>query len=277
MTGKRDPELRRLEISLLLEAVHRRYGYDFRHYAAASLGRRIENMMQDEGLATVSALQERVLHEPACMDRFMEAISVSVTALFRDPGFYAAFRDKAAPWLAEQPMVRIWHAGCATGMEVYSMAILLHEEGLLDRVRLYATDMSEAAIEKAKAAIYPLGQMQQHTRNYLKAGGKAEFSDYYTAKHDAIRMRQDLQKNVVWAQHNLATDASFNEFHAILCRNVMIYFDMELQARVHRLLCDSLAVGGYLGLGEKESLRFAPTEDRYETVDKDQKLYRKAR
>ncbi|MDI6770015.1 MAG: protein-glutamate O-methyltransferase CheR [Anaerolineales bacterium] len=272
---KRDNELEDVEIKLFLEGVYQRYGYDFRDYAPASLKRRIRKAMQDEGLETVSALQGKVLRDPAAMQRFLLTISIDVTAMFRDPGCYRAIREKVAPALRTYPFIRIWHAGCATGEEVYSLAIVLEEEGLLDKARIYATDMSQAALVKAKEGIFPLEAMQDYTANYLAAGGAHEFSEYYAAHYGNARFRPELQRSVVWAQHNLVTDASFNEFHLICCRNVLIYFNKSLSEHVHALLYESLPVLGFLVLGSKESLRFTPLEDCYETVDAKEKIYRK--
>lgn len=266
-----------IELPLLLAAINERYGYDFRGYAQASFKRRLRRAQAAEGLASFSALQDRLLHEPEAMARLIDLLTVDVTAMFRDPAFYRAFRNQAVPLLRELPLIRIWHAGCSGGEEVYSMAILLHEEGLLSRSRLYATDLSPRLLARGKEAIYPLRGMQEYTANYQKAGGAADFSDYYTARGDHIILRGSLRDNIVWAEHNLVCDGSFNEFHAVLCRNVMIYFGRELQDRVQRLIYTSLAPGGVLGLGRGESLQFTPVEDRYETLDAAQKLYRKTR
>ncbi|MDO8437038.1 MAG: protein-glutamate O-methyltransferase CheR [Nitrosomonadaceae bacterium] len=266
-----------IETPLLLEAMFQRYGYDFREYAPASLRRRLRRAMQIEGLATLSAFQDRILRDSKMMARFLNIVSVDVTAMFRDPGFYRTFRDKVVPGLREQPLIRFWHVGCATGEEVYSMAIILHEEGLLERTRIYATDINPRGIECGQNAIYPIRNMQEFTTSYQKAGGRAAFSDYYTARGDSIILRDFLRRNIVWAEHNLVTDASFNEFHAILCRNVMIYFKLPLQQRVHQLIYDSLVMGGALGLGSAESLRFTPLEDHYEPIGSAEKLYRKVK
>ncbi|WP_137894757.1 protein-glutamate O-methyltransferase CheR [Ramlibacter sp. 2FC] len=265
-----------IELPLLLKAIYQRYGYDLRDYAVASLMRRIRRAMTLEKLATLSAFQERVLREAACMARFLDVLSVDVSAMFRDPGVYQVFRDKVVPGLRGLPLVRVWHAGCCTGEEVYSMAILLHEAGLLGKTKLYATDINERVLAKGRGAIFPLKRMREYTGNYQHSGGLAQFSDYYAAKHEGAIMRDFLRGNIVWATHNLVTDSSFNEFHVILCRNVMIYFNRELQARVHKLLYQSLAPGGVLWLGAGESLRFTPFEDRYDVVDEAGKLYRKA-
>jgi chemotaxis protein methyltransferase CheR len=231
--------------------------------------------MRAEGLQTVSALQERVLHDNAGMERLLLDLSINVSAMFRDPTFYQAFREKAVPLLRTYPFIRIWHAGCSTGEEVYSMAILLEEEGLYDRARIYATDINEVVIQKAKQGIYPLDKMQEYTQNYLRAGGNRAFSEYYTAKYDGALFTPSLTRNVVFAQHNLVTDRSFSEFNVILCRNVMIYFDRNLQDRVHDLFFDSLAVFGVLCLGSKESLKFSKHEGNYEALDAKEKIYRR--
>lgn len=266
-----------IEMPLLLEAMFQRYGYDFRGYAPASLKRRLHRAMQEEGLVSLSSLQERILHSPEAMARFLDIVSVEVTAMFRDPAFYRVFREKVVPGLCGQPAIRIWHAGCSTGEEVYSTAIMLHEEGLLDKARLYATDLNQRVLARARAGIFPIRNMKEHTVNYQKSGGKAGFSGYYTARGDSIILREFLRKNIVWAEHNLVSDSSFNEFHVIFCRNVLIYFGRPLQERVHRLLHDSLAPGGFLGLGRSESLQFTPLESCYEAVDRIEKWYRKVR
>lgn len=266
-----------IELPLLLKAMYQRYGYDLRDYAVASLKRRIRRAMNMEKLATLSAFQERVLRDPGCMARFLDVLSVDVSAMFRDPGVYQAFREKVVPGLHSLPIIRVWHAGCCSGEEVYSMAILLHEEGLLGKTKLYATDINERVLAKGREAIFPLKRMREYTGNYQHSGGRAQFSDYYAAKHEGAIMRDFLRGNIVWATHNLVTDSSFNEFNVILCRNVMIYFNRELQGRVHKLLYQSLAPGGVLWLGAGESLRFTPFEDRYDVVDDAGKLYRKAR
>jgi chemotaxis protein methyltransferase CheR len=270
-------DLETIELELLLEGIFRKYGYDFRSYAPSSLRRRVWNTVRAEGLQTISGLQERVLHDPACMERFLLALSVNVTAMFRDPLFYLAFREKAVPLLRTYPFIRIWHVGCSTGEEVYSMAILLQEEGLYARCRLYATDMDESVLRRAKDGIFRLEKMQEYTTNYVRAGGRRSFSEYYTAAYDHAIFNASLREHVVFAQHNLVTDGSFNEFNAILCRNVLIYFNKSLQDRVHNLLYDSLATFGVLGLGDKESMMFTPHQRDYEELEPGEKLYRKIR
>ncbi len=270
-------ELEDIEIALLLEGLYRYYGFDFREYSPASLKRRILERMRAEKIETISRYQERILHDEACMERLLLGLSVHVTSMFRDPGFYLTFRQKVVPILKTYPTVRVWHAGCSTGEEIYSMAILLQEEGLYRKSLIYATDISHDVLRKAKEGIFPLAAMKEYTINYMKAGGKREFSDYYTAHYDNVIFHPSLKTNVVFAEHNLATDGSFNEFHVILCRNVMIYFNKTLQERVHNLFYESLSMFGIFGLGNKESLKFTPREAFYEELDNQDKLYRKVR
>jgi chemotaxis protein methyltransferase CheR len=270
-----DRELERIEIELLLEGIYRHYGFDFRGYAYSSLKRRLWKRMEQEGLRRISGLQERVLHDPALMEQLLLDLSINVTAMFRDPGFYVAFREKVVPLLRTYPFIRIWHAGCSTGEEVYSMAILLHEEGLYERARIYATDINEVVLQRARTGIFPLEKMQEYTQNYLKAGGERSFSEYYTAKYDGALFQGALTRNVVFSQHNLVTDGSFAEFNVIVCRNVMIYFDRTLQNRVHRLFHESLSRFGVLALGNRETLRFTELEDRYEVLDAREKIFRR--
>lgn len=277
IAGRSTETLEDLEVRLLLEGVFRHSGYDFRDYAWSSIKRRVWQSVQAEGLRTVSGLQERALHDPACLDRLLRGLSINVTAMFRDPSFYRTFRAKVVPLLRTYPFIRVWHAGCATGEEVYSMAILLQEVGLYDRCRLYATDLNSAALEGAEAGIFPLAALQEWTANYLQAGGTGAFSALYTARYGNAIFNASLKRNIVFAQHNLATDGSFNEFNVIFCRNVLIYFNQALQARVHRLLYQSLAPFGTLGLGNKEALRHTPHEAGYEESDNRDRLYRKVR
>jgi chemotaxis protein methyltransferase CheR len=268
-------DLEEIELALLLEGVFRTYGFDFREYAAASLRRRVWRRVQAEGLSTISELQARLLHDPACMERLLLDLSINVTAMFRDPSFYNAFRTKVVPQLRTYPFTRIWVAGCSTGEEVYSLAILLREEGVYERTRIYATDINESVLDVARTGVFPLEKMREYTQNYIKAGGASAFSEYYLAKYDGAQFQRSLIENVVFAQHNLVSDRSFNEFNVIVCRNVMIYFDRVLQDRVHRLFYDSLAMFGVLGLGHKESVRFSPHADEFEELDPAEKLYRK--
>ena len=272
-----DADLERVEIELLLEAVFRYYGFDFRSYAYASIRRRLWKRIEAEDLSSISELQARVLHEPEAMERLLLDLSVSVTSMFRDPGFYAVFRQDVVPLLRTYPFIRIWHAGCSTGEEVFSTTIVLEEEGLLDRTRIYATDINDSVLDQAREGIFPLNRMQQYTENYIRAGGRRSFSEYYTAKYDGALFDPLLTRSVVFSQHNLVTDRSFSEFHVIFCRNVLIYFDRELQNRVHALFYESLANFGVLALGGKESLRFSQYEPCYEKLNPREKLYRKVR
>jgi len=268
-------ELQDIEVELLLEGVYRAHGFDFRDYSRASIKRRILELMRIEKVDTVSAFQDKLLHDTNCLERFVLGLSVHATAMFRDPSFYSTFRRKAVPLLKTYPTVQIWIAGCSTGEEVYSLAILLAEEKLYDKCRIYATDISQVVLRKARDGIFPLSAMREYTNNYHQAGGTHEFSDYYTAQYDSVIFNPALRHNVVFSEHNLATDGSFNEFQVILCRNVMIYFNQELQARVHNLFYDSLSMFGVFGLGNKESLKFTPRADFYQHINDNDRLYRK--
>ena len=266
-----------IEIELLLTAVARRWGYDFREYSPATLRRRIRRAMQVESVHSISALQERILHDDQAMIRFIQTLTVHVTSMFRDPEMYAAFRQKVVPLLRTWPFARIWHAGCSTGQEVYSMAILLQEEGIYDRCRLYATDVSDDLVQRAKRGVYPLSSMKDYTHNYQRAGGTKDFSEYYTADAENAVFHSRLRRNIVFSQHNLVSDASFNDFHVIVCRNVMIYFGRDLRERVHGLLYDSLVRFGVLVLGLKESTDFTPYSGAFEAIDPQLKVYRRVR
>jgi chemotaxis protein methyltransferase CheR len=262
-------------VQSLLEAVYCRYGFDFRDYAYPSIRRRIDNVVRAERLASISELEQKLMDERACMERFLLAITVNVTSMFRDPDFYRSLRSRVAPLVKSLPFVRVWHAGCSTGEEVYSMAILLREEGLYDRCRIYATDMNEAVVAKARSGIYPLAYLRTYTGNYLAAGGRNAFSEYYTAMYGNVIFDERLKRNIVFAQHNLVTDASFNEFHLIVCRNVLIYFNERLSRRVHDLIYGSLAPMGFLALGSRETIQFTPRGDCYETIDASERIYRR--
>jgi chemotaxis protein methyltransferase CheR len=232
-------------------------------------------MAAEEGAESISGLQERVLHDPAAMERLLAGLSVNVTSMFRDPTFFVAFREHVVPLLRTYPFIRVWNAGCSTGEETYSFAILLEEEGLYERSRIYATDFNTEVLSRARAGEFPLDRMQEYTQNYQRAGGTRDFSAYYTVEGGSAKLEDRLTEHVVFAQHNLASDRSFNEFNVVLCRNVLIYFGRDLQRRVHHLFYDSLARFGVLGLGHKETLRFTDLEDRYEELDAREKLYRR--
>ncbi|CAN5543038.1 protein-glutamate O-methyltransferase CheR [soil metagenome] len=269
--------LERLEIELLLEGIFRHYGHDFRSYAFSSLRRRLRKRIEAENMPSFSALQALVLHDPDAMERLLRDMSVNVTGMFRDPTFFLALREKVVPILRTYPFVRIWHAGCASGEEVYALAIMLEEEGLYERSRIYATDMNSDALEKAKAGVFRLARMREYTSNYLQAGGTRAFSEYYNANYDAAMFDAKLRRNVLFAQHNLATDTSFSEFNLILCRNVLIYFDRTLKERVYSLFATSLASLGVLCLWRRESLRFTAVEAEYEEFDAKERIYRRRR
>ncbi len=266
-----------VEVDALLEAVYRYYGFDFRQYARPSLRRRLWRRAGLEGATTVSGLQERLLHDRSCMERLLLDLSINVTAMFRDPTFFAAFRRTVVPLLRTYPFIRIWNAGCSTGEETHSLAIILAEEGLIGRTRIYATDINEPVLMRAKEGVFPLDQMKAYTENYLAAGGTRAFSEYYTAGYEGARFDPSLTEGVVFSRHNLASDRSFNEFHAIICRNVMIYFDPMLQDRVHDLFHESLVRFGVLCLGQKESITFTSHAEDYKVLDASDRLFRKIR
>ncbi len=270
-----DPE--RIEVELLLEGVYRQYSYDFRGYARASLRRRLWRRAHEEGVKTLSGLQDRVLHDPAAMDRLLRDLSINVTEMFRDPGFFRTLREKVVPILRTYPYARVWNAGCSTGEETYSLAIVLAEAGLLDRVRIYATDMNDDVLAVAREGSFSLEKMERYERNYERAGGiPGGLGRYFTIRDGNATFARSLTNGTVFAQHNLAQDAAFNDFHLIVCRNVMIYFAKPLQERVHDLFLASLVRFGVLALGHKESV-VATHEDRYEVLDGGEKLYRRKR
>lgn len=270
-------ELERLEMELLLLAIFRHHGFDFRSYAPASLHRRIRKHMAAAHIDTISGLTELVLHQPMAMQRLLHDLSVNVTAMFRDPSFFKEFRREVVPLLRTYPTVRLWHAGCSTGEEVYAMAILLEEEGLYDRCRIYATDMDPTVLEQARQGIFPLSRMQEYSNNYFLGGGKHSLSDYYTAMYDGALFAPRLSKNVLFTQHNLAMDRSFSEFNVILCRNVLIYFDRTLKDHALGLFAESFAPLGVLCLGRKESLRFTAFEFDFSTLSAREKIYRSSK
>lgn len=264
-----------LEIESLLEAVFNKYGYDFRQYSRAHIKRRIMNRLALSDLRSITDLQNAVLTDKVFAFRFLQDLSITVTEMFRDPRFYRSLRENIIPVLKTYPFIKVWHAGCATGQEAYSMAILLQEEGLYDRTTIYATDFNQEALNQARTGIFPNKMMKDYTVNYQMAGGSQSFSDYYTSSYEMVIMNNNLKKNIVWANHNLVTDAVFAEVHLILCRNVLIYFDKELQTHVHDLFYNSLVKGGILCLGAKESLRFGHYAGAYQELDKNQKIFKK--
>jgi chemotaxis protein methyltransferase CheR len=264
-----------LGIDLLLEGIHRHYGYDFRSYARGSITRRIRHRAREEGVSTPTGLLDLVLHNPSAMQRLLYDLSINVTSMFRDPEFYRAFRDRVVPMLKTYPFVRVWNAGCSTGEETYSLAILLHEVGLLEKTRIYATDMNDAVLARAASGTFPLEKMRDYTSNYIASGGDRAFSEYYSTGSGQARFHPELRENMVFAQHNLVSDRSFNEFHAIVCRNVLIYFDTGLQAEVHGLFHASLVRFGVLALGTRESIRSSKYADDYEELDAGARIYRR--
>jgi chemotaxis protein methyltransferase CheR len=264
-----------IEIRLLLEAIYLRYQHDFRHYALASLRRRIPKALERLGLDSVSALQGRILRDPAAFRELMSFLTVQVSEMFRDPAFFLAVREQVVPRLRTYPTVRVWVAGCATGEEVYALAILLREEGLLERSIVYASDVSPEALERAERGIYELDRVAQFATSYAAAGGRGLLSDYYTAAYGAARFDPTLRANVVFTDHSLATDHVFAEVQLVTCRNVLIYFDAALQNRAVGLFKDALSHRGFLGLGLGETLRFTEHAAAFEPVDARLRLYRK--
>lgn len=264
-----------IEIRLLIEAIYQKYGYDFRSYSMASIKRRILRRLSLSGLESISALQHKIIYDESFFSTLLLDLSINVTEMFRDPSFYLALRQTIVPELKKYPFLKIWHAGCATGEEVYSVAIVLQEEGLLDRAHIYATDFNEVVIQKARQGVYAIDKLKTYTRNYQNAGGCASFADYYTARYDYALMKQFLKEKITFSDHNLVTDGSFGEMNMILCRNVLIYFSRELQNRVFGLLKESLQEGGYLCIGKKETIRFSDVSQDFEDVVKVERIYRK--
>ena len=270
-----DLENQRLEIRLLLEAIFLRSGYDFRGYASAHTKRRLDHVRSRNRLPSFCAMIHKLIYEPEFFDEVLAALSINVTEMFRDPTFYLAVRESVVPHLKTYPFIKVWHAGCAAGQEVYSMAILLKEEGMLGRAQIYGTDINPPVLEAARRGIYPLDAVRQYTANYQKAGGNASFADYYTADYESVALSHELKKSLLFSPHNLVTDGIFGEMHVIFCRNVLIYFGEDLQEMVIKLFLDSLCNGGFLCLGSKESLRFSAYADAFEVIDAREKIYRK--
>jgi chemotaxis protein methyltransferase CheR len=269
--------LEEIEIRLLLDGIRLCYGYDFREYALRPLRRSITDSMTAEGVATISAFQDRILHDASCMHRFLSTAGVSVTSMFRETGLMRCLRQEVIPIFRTYPSVRIWMVGCATGEEVYSLAITLQEEGILRRASIYATDLNEDTLAVARTGAFPLDRVRAYEDAYVSSGGRAKLSDHYSVSGRSARFHRSLQSNVTWAQHNLVTDSSFNQFHLIICANVLIYFRPSLQERAHRLFFDSLVRSGFLALGKGESLVFSPESSRYQQVRNGVSLFRKTR
>ncbi|MBT4521616.1 MAG: protein-glutamate O-methyltransferase CheR [Halieaceae bacterium] len=270
-----EKDLKALELDLLLESIQRRYGYDFRHYAQASLKRRVASMVNLLSLEHISEIIPQILRDDSVCNDFLRVMSITVTEMFRDPDFYALIRTKVVPYLKTYPALKIWHAGCATGEEVYSMAVILKEEGLYQRTQIYATDFNNESLDVAKAGIYPLDRMRLFMDNHNRSGTTSSLTEYYTADDDSARMSDALRENITFANHNLVTDGVFGEMNLILCRNVLIYFDKMLQNRVLNLFRDSLSHRGFLCLGSKESLEFSPVAQEFEAVSRHERIFQK--
>ena len=268
-------EIEKIEIDLFLDAIFQRYGYDFRHYAKASIRRRILNVLSKTNCKHISEMIPKLLYDKSFFEDLVYDFSITVTEMFRDPGFFKTLKDKIFPYLKTYPFFKIWHVGCATGEEVYSLAILLKEAGLYERATIFATDFNEKAIKKAKEGIYPIDNIKKYTSNYQKAGGKNGFADYYHAKYKAVIFNNGLRDNITFANHNLVTDGSFGEMNLILCRNVLIYFDNTLQTRVLNLVNESLSAKGFLALGNKETLQFSNAEKDFGIIDSKCRIYQK--
>lgn len=262
------------ELEILLNDIFTRYGYDFTEYSRASLQRRVYRLYTVDKFSCFEEFRQRLNDDPPYFRRFVEEITVNVTEMLRDPSFYRTLRSTILPVLATYPFIRIWHAGCSTGEEVYSMAILLKENGLLHKSLLYGTDINPLVIEKARKGIFPVSQMQKYSENYIQSGGIKDFSSYYTANYHLAKFDSTLTGKMIFSTHNLVSDFSFNEFQLILCRNTLIYFEKELQAKVFKLFDYSLENFGYLALGSKESIRFSSIANRYRQVGKE-KIWRK--
>jgi chemotaxis protein methyltransferase CheR len=264
-----------IEIQLLLDAMHMKYGYDFSGYSREMLTRRIESKLSKSNLNSITEMTSKVIHDPEFFSTLIYEISIPVTEMFRDPSVYVSLKEKVFPILKTFPYINIWHAGCATGEEVYSMAIALKEEGLYDRCQIYATDINDRALKKAREGIYPVDRIQKYTQNYQEAGGKTSFSNYYHAMYDSAKIDESLKENITFASHNLVTDGVFAEMNLILCRNVFIYFDKTLQNKVLELFDQSLCRNGFLCMGSSESITFSVIENDYTDIASKEKIYQK--
>ena len=264
-----------IEIELLLQGIRLRYGYDFTHYSYASVKRRLDQARKDSGFIHFSQLLDKLLHDDIFFDGFLKYMSISVTEMFRDPAFYQSVREKLIPLLKTFPFVKIWHAGCATGEEVYSMAILLHEEDFLGRARIYATDFNKHSLEIAANGVYSAERMKIYADNYQASGGKRDFADYCNGGYGFAKMKDFLKERIIFSYHNLVTDGQFGEMNLISCRNVLIYFDKTLQEHVFTLFTGALRHGGFLCLGSKETLNFSQVKSSYEMIDNKQRIYKK--
>ena len=264
-----------IELPLLMEAIYLKYSYDFRDYSGASQKRRVLHALSQLDCPSISDLQSRVLHDPTMFHQLLQYLTIPVSEMFRDPTFFLALREQVIPVLRTYPSLKVWIAGCSTGEEVYSLAIMLKEEGLLERTLIYATDINPASLDKARQGIFSLGSIQGHTANYQKAGGQRAFSDYYTAAYNAAIFDKSLRENITFADHSLATDSVFSETQLVLCRNVLIYFNKKLQDRALGLFHESLGRRGFLGLGSKESIDFSAYAPRFDAMVKSERIFRK--
>lgn len=275
MQGQAQPAVEDIEIQLLLEALYQRYHYDFRHYARASIKRRLVQARAQLGFGSFSAMQDHLLHDPATLPRLLNYLTVQVSEMFRDPGYFRALREKVIPHLRTYPSLKVWVAGCSNGEELYSLSILFREEGLDQRTLFYATDINPNALKAAEAGVYPLDQIRKFTQNHQQSGARSSLSDYYTADYGRAVFDKSLRSQVVFSDHSLVTDAVFAEMHLISCRNVLIYFDRDLQDRAVGLFRDSLARKGFLGLGSKESLRFSDHAPAFADFVREEKIYQR--
>ncbi len=264
-----------IEIDLILEAIYAKYGYDFRNYSKAHVKRRLLNRVAASKFNSISEMQHKVLYDSQFFEIILRDLSINVTEMFRDPSFYKALREEVIPVLKTYPFIKVWHAGCSTGEEVYSFAVLLKEEGLYDRTQIYATDFNRDVLDIAKKGIYPIDKIKEFTANYQAAGGLNSFSDYYMANYNSVIFDNSLKKNMVFAEHNLVTDSVFAEINLVMCRNVLIYFNKELQNKVINLFYDSLNNGGYLALGSKETIQFTSKANNFDTINAKEKIYKK--
>lgn len=276
MTEMPPPEkIEDIEIRLLLEALYGRYHYDFRNYAMASIKRRLKQAKEQLGFATISAVQESVLHDPGMLPRLLGYLTVQVSEMFRDPGYFQAIREHVVPHLRTYPSLKVWVAGCSSGEELYSLVILFREEGLEKRTLFYATDINQDALRIAESGTYSLDRIQLFTENHRKSGGKSSLSDYYSAAYGRASFDKTLRQKVVLSDHSLVTDAVFGEMHMVSCRNVLIYFDRPLQDRAIGLFKNSIARKGFLGLGAKESLRFSDHAGSFTDFVREEKIYQR--
>ena len=273
---RRENDDNKIQIDMLLNGIRSRYGYDFTHYSRASLKRRLERMLAQTGLTYFTELLDRLLHDEKCFDDFLKIMSINVTEMFRNPMFYRAIREQVVPVLKTYPFVKIWHAGCATGEEAYSMSLLLHEEGFLDRARIYATDFNKHSLDTAANGVYSARHIAAYSTNYREAGCKSDFSNYYNEGYELAKLKDFLKERITFSYHNLVTDGVFGEMNLVCCRNVLIYFDKTLQDQVLSKFAESLRHGGFLCLGNRESLNFTAVKALFEPVDKMQRIYRKS-